>query len=222
MLTYLTYLNEEIRAEQIVRKLDPFRAFLPILGQVSGKIINHKKIADEIGTSSVTVQSYFQIIEDTLLGFYLPAFHLSVRKSQRQSPKFYVFDTGVKKALEGSLDQIPIPRTSGYGELFESFLINEIVRLNSYFEKDFKFSYYATKNNLEIDLILTSGSSHYLLEIKSKEKVAETEVKSLASAGRDFKNVKGIFYISKDESHLEIEGVQCMHWRAFLEKFSRL
>jgi predicted AAA+ superfamily ATPase len=128
-----TYFSEEIRAEQILRKLEPFRAFLPILGQVSGKVINHKKIADEIGVSSITVQNYFQVIEDTLLGFYLPAFHQSVRKSQKSNPKFYLFDTGVKKALEQSLDQVVVPRTSVFGELFESFLINEIMRLNSYF-----------------------------------------------------------------------------------------
>jgi predicted AAA+ superfamily ATPase len=143
-----TYFAEEIRAEQILRKLDPFRAFLPILGQVSGKIINHKKIADEIGVSTLTVQSYFQIVEDTLLGFYLPAFHESLRKSQRLSPKFYLFDTGIKKALEESLEQQVTPRTSVYGELFESFLINEIYRLNAYYEKGFRFSYYSTKNNV--------------------------------------------------------------------------
>ncbi len=217
-----TYFAEEIRAEQIIRRLDPFRAFLPILGQVSGKVINHNKIAKEIGTSSITVQSYFQIVEDTLLGFYLPAFHLSIRKSQRLSPKFYVFDTGVKKALEQSLDQEVSPRTSVYGELFECFIINEVVRLNSYFEKGFRLSYFATKNNVEIDLVLTKGSSHYLLEIKSNSRIDETEVNSMKEIIASFPKVKRAFYISNDTTHQRIGPVECLSWREFLKNFSKL
>ncbi len=217
-----TYFAEEIRAEQVLRKLDPFRAFLPILGQVSGKIINHKKIADEIGVSTVTVQSYFQIVEDTLLGFYLPAFHGSVRKSQRISPKFYLFDTGVKKALEESLDQEVAPRTSVYGEVFESFLINEIIRLNAYFEKGFRFSYYATKNNVEIDLVISRGTSNHLVEIKSKNKIDPTEVSTMGAAASAFPHLKRAFYLSNDSSRQRIGNIECMHWRTFLSIFEKL
>jgi uncharacterized protein len=217
-----TYFSEEVRAEQLLRKLEPFRAFLPILGQVSGKIINHKRIADEVGVSSITIQSYFQILEDTLLGFYLPAFHLSVRKSQRLSPKFYLFDTGVKKALEESLDQVASPRTSVYGELFESFLINEIIKLNAYHEKGFRLSYFGTKNNVEVDLILSHGKTHHLIEIKSKDRVDETEVKALAAIAEGFPNVKRVFYLSQDESLQKIGKIECMNWKLFLSKFAEL
>lgn len=218
----LTYFAEEVRAEQILRKLDPFRAFLPILGQVSGKVVNHKKIADEIGVSSLTVQSYFQIIEDTLLGFYLPAFHLSVRKSQRVSPKFYLFDNGVKKSLEQSLDQVVSPRTSVFGELFESFLINEIMRLNSYYEKSFGLSYFATKNGTEIDLILSKGKRHHLVEIKSSDRIDETEVRSLDSIAAEFPNVGRVFFVSNASSREKIGNVECMDWTSFLIDFKKL
>jgi len=214
-----TYFAEEIRAEQVIRKLAPFRAFLPILGQVSGKIINHKKIGDQVGVSTVTIQSYFQIVEDTLLGFYLPAFHLSVRKGQRLSPKFYVFDNGVKKALEESLEQTIATRTSVYGELLESFLINEIMRLNSYGEKNFRLSYYATKNDVEVDLILSKGQTHRLVEIKSSNKIDEVEVRSLAQVAKSIKGASRVFYISNDEAQLKIGGVECLHWKKFLEIF---
>lgn len=214
-----TYFSEEIRAEQILRKLDPFRAFLPVLGQVSGKVINHHKIAQEIGVSSATVQSYFQIIEDTLLGFYLPAFHLSVRKSQRISPKFYLFDTGVKKALEQSLDQKVIARTAVFGDLFESFLINEIYRLNSYFEKDFRLSFFATKNNVEVDLVLSKGRSHHLIEIKSSERIDDVEVRSLNTLSQSFPGVDRLFYLSNEKSPQKVDKVECLHWAEFLKVF---
>ncbi|MFN3697896.1 MAG: ATP-binding protein [Pseudobdellovibrio sp.] len=218
----LTYLNEEIKAEQIVRKLDPFRIFLNVVGQVSGKIINHKKVANEIGVDTKTIQSYFQILEDTLIGFYLPAFHESVRKSQKQNPKFYLFDTGVKKALEGSLEQIPVLRTSVFGELFEAFLVTEIHKLNQYYHKDFSLSYFATKEGFEIDLVLTKNKKKYLIEIKSSDDVHEKEVERLSLIAKEFKGVEKIFYLSQNKKNLKISDVECMHWFSFLDQFDKL
>ena len=84
----LTYVQEEIRAEQIVRRLDPFRQFLEVAAQSSSRIVNYSKIADDVGVDTKTVQSYFSILEDTLLGSLLPSYHGSVRKRQRANPKF--------------------------------------------------------------------------------------------------------------------------------------
>ena len=84
----LTYIKEEIVAEQITRKLEPFRQFLEISAQHNGKILNFSAIAKDVGVDTKTVQTYYQVLEDTLVGFYLPAYHASVRKSQRQAPKF--------------------------------------------------------------------------------------------------------------------------------------
>jgi len=218
----LTYLNEEIRAEQLVRRIDPFRTYLEILGQVSGKIINHKKIAGEVGVDIKTVQTYFQIIEDTLLGFYLPAFHESVRKSQRLNPKFYLIDTGLKKTLEGSLEQKPVPRTSVYGELFEHYIINEIYKLNYYFEKDFKLSFYATKNDVEIDLILSKNKKHYLIEIKSSHQIDRSEVTKFSKATGAFRHVEKCFYLSQDKNECKIENINCIYWKNLLKKFKEL
>lgn len=192
------------------------------LGQVSGKIVNHKKIGDEIGVSSLTIQSYFQIVEDTLLGFYLPAFHLSVRKSQRLSPKFYLFDTGVKKALEQSLDQTVSERTSVYGELFEAFFINEIYRLNSYYEKDFRLSYFATKNNVEIDLVLTKGRTNYLIEIKTTSRIDPSEVRTMNQIAADFPGLGRSFYLSNDCSRQKVGKIDCIYWQDFLQIFKKL
>lgn len=215
----LTYLNQEIRLEQIVRRLDPFRSFLEISGQVSSKIINHKKIADEIGVDTKTVQSYFQILEDTLLGFYLPAFHLSVRKSQKQNPKFFLFDTGVKKALENSLEQVPSPRTSVFGELFETMVILNIYRLNKYFQLNYRLSYFATKNNVEVDLILSKGRKNILIEIKSSMSIDESEVRALAANVRDFPGEIEVFYLSQDPHKIKIDQVACWPWNYFLTEW---
>ena len=92
-------MKEEIWAEHIIRKLEPFRKFLEISAQSSCEVVNFTNIARDVGADTKTVQSYYQILEDTLLGFLLEPYHKSIRKQQRQNPKFYFFDSGVKRAL---------------------------------------------------------------------------------------------------------------------------
>ena len=80
-----TYITQEITEEQVVRKLDPFRKFLNVSAQMNGKVINFSKIAREVGTSSVNVSSYFQILEDTLLGFLRTLSYISSKEYSRKS-----------------------------------------------------------------------------------------------------------------------------------------
>lgn len=102
--TYVTtYLKEEIAEEQIIRNLDPFRTFLDVAAQTSGQLINYSNIARDTGVSVKTVQSYFQILEDTLLGTFIHPFHESVRKRMHTNPKFYLFDEGIRRALSRTL-----------------------------------------------------------------------------------------------------------------------
>ena len=100
-----TYLKEEIAEEQIVRKLEPFRKFLQVAAQASGTILNYSAIARDVGVSDQTVRTYFDILEETLLGFHLPPFGRSIRKAQGKSHKFYLFDSGVIRALKRTIDQ---------------------------------------------------------------------------------------------------------------------
>ena len=95
-----TYLKEEILIEQLIRNLTPFRLFLSIAAQMNTQIINFSNIARDTGVDHKTVQNYYQILVDTNLGFFLEAYNRSVRKVQKQSPKFYLFDMGVKRTSQ--------------------------------------------------------------------------------------------------------------------------
>lgn len=209
----LTYLKEEIAAEQIVRKLDPFRRFLPIAAQCSGEILNFSNVAKDVGADVKTVQSYFEILEDTLLGYMLPPYHLSVRKQQRQSPKFFFFDLGIKGALDGSLVQPPVTTTYGYGKLFEQWLILELLRLNDYLKKNFRFYYLLTKDHAEIDLIIERpGLPTALIEIKSSENVDERDTRTLERFLPDFKKSE-LFCLSRDPHPKKIGNVRLLPWQ---------
>jgi len=208
------YLKEEILVEQLVRNLDPFRLFLEICAQMNAKVINHSEIAREANVDYKTVQSYFSILEETYLGFYLPSFHESLRKSQLAHPKFYLFDLGVTYALMRNLDRSLNPRTASYGVDFEAFFVTECHRLNSYCDKDYKLSYYATKDGVEIDLILSGATLHYVLEVKSATRVDPVRVKRFANIVRDLSFGRKVvpIWVSQDPDAQEIDGVHCLPW----------
>jgi len=215
-----TYVKEEIIAEQILRKIEPFRDFLQISAQMSSKILNIAKIAAEVGVDPKTVGVYFSILEETYMGFRLPAFHESVRKAQRLHPKFYWFDTGVRRTLNDTVEFPPAPGTSYFGELFEEFVINEIFRMNSYTEKNYSLSYLATQNSkTEVDLILDKarGRVRIGVEIKSSTSVDEGEVLSLSKVGQDLKATK-LYYLSQCPHRAVIHGVDCMEWRSGIQE----
>ncbi len=193
-----TYLKEEIITEQIVRNLPPFRRFLDIAAQMNTSVINYSNIAKDIHSDPKTVRGYYEILEDTLLGIKLPAYHTSIRKQQKKASKFYLFDTGIVRALAGQVDYDLVPRSFEYGQLFESFVVSELHRRLSYKDKQFKLSYLRVNDDLEIDLILERGKHPpTLIEIKSANKVDERHVKGLLTLGSDFKSSKK-YLISKD------------------------
>lgn len=213
-----TYIKEEILQEQIIRKLEPFQRFLPVAAQMAGRIINFSKIALEAGTSVPTIQSYFQILEDTLLGFLLPQFHESIRKRQKSAPKFYFFDGGVQRALMDELT-IPLsPQTYQFGFAFEQFVINEIYRRQSYARKDYRLSYLQTGAGLEIDLVVERpGLKRALIEIKSKKTISEKDLNALLTLGKDVPNSQ-LYCLSMDPIPKKIDGVSCLPWQKGLEE----
>lgn len=208
-----TYLIEEIIAEQIVRTLPPFRRFLDIVGVHTTEIVNSSNIARDIDSDPKTIARYFEILEDTLLGFHLPSYERSIRKQQRKAKKFYFFDTGVARVLAGRLDDPLTPRTFEYSQLFENFIVNEIYRLLSYSEKQFKLSFLRVSETQEIDLVIERGSQEvFLCEIKSTNKINEHHISGLKTLGKDFKKAK-LRLISQDQTRKQMGDVLALPWQ---------
>lgn len=216
-----TYLKEEILQEQIVRNGAAFRDFLEVAAQENGKSLNFSKIARDLDVDTKTAQSFFQILEDTLVGFYLPAFHRSKRKSVKLQPKFYVFDLGIKKAMEKSLQQKVVPGTSAYGAAFEHFVICEIHRLNSYHRLDYGLSHYQTSAGGELDLILHRARKTIAVEIKSTETIDPVEVRKIARIAGGL-TCSAVYCVSRDPVETVIDGVQCLPWDIFLKRLTKI
>lgn len=208
-----TYLKEEIWAEHLIRKLEPFRRFLEVAAQSNGKIINYTNISRDVGADDKTIKSYFQILEDTLIGFFLEPFHHSVRKRLSEKPKFYFFDTGVCRSLARLLS-IPLQvGNHAYGNAFEHYIIIECFRLASYFQPEYRFSYLRTTSDVEIDLVVERpGKPLLLIEIKSSTQVTREILGSFIRLSKDIPGSEAIC-LSNDPYAKLIEHVKVLPWQ---------
>lgn len=208
-----TYLKEEIWAEQFIHELEPFRRFLEVAAQTNGTIVNFTNIARDVGVSSNTIQKYFSILEDTLIGFFLEPFEHSFRKRLSKTPKFYFFDPGVVRALASQLTLPLTPRTSQFGDFFEHYIILQCKQLASYFHREYRFSYLKTKDDAEVDLIVERpGLPILFIEIKSSDNVQPKHVSTLQKLAEDFGNCEAIC-LSCDPYPKKIGNIKIFPWR---------
>lgn len=214
-----TYIKEEIWGEQIIRKLEPFRRFLEVAAQCNGKIINFSNIAKDVGVDDKTVKSYYAILEDTLLGFFLESYHHSFRKRLSHKPKFYFFDTGVTRALARLSTVSLVPKTSAYGNAFEHFIILECWRLSHYYNQDYRLSYLMTSSDVEIDLIVERpGKPLLCIEIKSNTNVMPIDISAFIHLTKTLPNCEAVCFCD-ERYEKKIEHITVLPWKEGVQRY---
>lgn len=200
------YLKEEIKEEALVRNLDAFHRFLEVAAISDGEMINNQNIAQECGVSATTVSSYFDILEDTLIGYRIPAYTKVVKRRLMQSPRFYYFDVGVvnhllhrKELIRGTVD---------YGHAFEHLVVQELIAYVHYKNCDEKLSYWRTYNGIEVDVIL--GNARVAIEIKSAEEITTKHLKGLKAFGEEHPDSRRIV-VSLDKINRRIGDIECLY-----------
>jgi uncharacterized protein len=211
-----TYIREEIIAEQIVRSIQPFRAFLELAAECNGHIVNYKTLSLAIGVDDKTIKSYFEILEDTLIGYTLPAYDRSLRKQQIKSPKFYLFDTGVARTLNRLLPASGELTGQEYGRAFEQFIICECFRLLGSSTLSKARLYHYTSGNLEIDLVIERPREPLtFVEIKSTDRIVESHLKGLRTMQKQYPEFRYIC-LSKDTIARNEGGIEVLPWKLAL------
>ena len=151
-----------------VRQIGSFARFLEIAGRVNGQVVNVSAVARDAGVARQTVQDFFQILIDTLMGSWLPAWKLKRATKQTAHPKFYLFDPGVARHLAG-LGHLPVhPEERRF--LFETYLIHEIRAFLHYRGLDDPLFYFRTHDGIEVDLVLETSGGIVAIEMKSAER----------------------------------------------------
>jgi predicted AAA+ superfamily ATPase len=218
--TYVNlYLKEEVWAEKYVRDLPSFRHFLEVSAQCNGKKITISNIARDVGVSDYTVQEYFSILEDTLIGYYLYPFQHSFRKRLSKKPKFYFFDTGVVRALMRLIEIPLVESTSAFGEAFEHFIINQCIQLASYRHRNYRFTYLATKDDAEIDLVVERpGKKILFIEIKSTTLVEARHLSTLKMLADDFGDCEAICFC-REQYIKKIDNILVYPWAIGIKQY---
>ena len=208
------YLQQEIVEEAIVRRLDSFTRFLQVAALSNSEIVNYSNIAQDCGISSKTVKEYFSILEETLLGFYLPSFTKVIKRRVIQSPKFYYFDVAIPNHLlhHGTLQQ----GTDLYGHALEHFVVQELRAYLSYCRPDKSLSFWHTLDNkYEVDVVI--GQAEVGIEVKSSKNISSSDTKGLKAFGEEYPNAK-LYLLSMEERPRKLNNIEVWPVEQFLKR----
>jgi len=180
------YLKEEVAAEGLVRNLPVFSAFLSAAALSDGNLVNFANIARDCGVSGPTVKGYFGILEDTLLGRWLPGFTKRPKRRVVAAPKFYFSDVGVVNHLaqRGKL----LPGGELFGKAFENWVFHELTAANAYREHPVDLAYWRLASGIEVDFVI--GNMGVGLEAKATRKVTDDHLRGLRHLRQDHPRVK--------------------------------
>lgn len=163
-----TYLVQEIQTEALTRNLGAFARFLEIAARQNGQVTNAASIARDSGINRRTVQNHFEILTDTLIGFWLPAWKLKSATKQVRQSKFYFFDAGVARALSGRLFYPPTPEEMG--SLAETFVLNELRAWLGYSRTDYRLWFWRSYDGVEVDVLCETVEGFVAIEIKASSR----------------------------------------------------
>ena len=206
------YLKEEIKEEALVRNLGSFQRFLEVAALTNGEMINNNNIAQDCGVSATTVSSYFDILEDTLIGYRIPAFRKVMKRRLVGAPRFYYFDVGVANHL---LHRKELVRgTTEYGHAFEHLVMQELYAYLHYHHSDEQLTYWRTYTGIEVDAVI--GDARVAIEIKSVEEVMPRHLKGLKAFGEEHPQSRRIM-VSLDPINRRIGEVECFYVMDFFK-----
>lgn len=207
------YLREEIKAEALVRNLSTFTRFLEVAALTDGEMVNYSNIAQDCGVDSKTVAGYFSILEETLIGYMIPAFSKVVKRKLRQAPRFYYFDVSIPNYLLGRRSLTP--GSSDFGHAFEHFVIQEIVAYLGYHRMYEALSYWHTYSDYEVDAVL--GDAEVAIEIKSTSEVQSRHLRGLKAFKEEHPQCR-LMSVSLDPVPRLFNDVEIWPAKVFLEK----
>lgn len=207
------YLKDEIAAEAKIRNISAFSQFLEVAAFSNGEMVNYSNIGSDCGVSHNTAREYFQILEDTLIGRFVPSFQKRPKRRVIQTPKFYYFDVGIANHLlkRGKIEK----GSEAFGHAFEHFIYQEIYAHSKYSDKNYLISYWRTTSQIEVDFIL--GDHEVALEIKGTDNVQPRHLKGLKRFSEEY-SVKKLIMVSNDPEERKVGEIMILPWKIFLDR----
>jgi predicted AAA+ superfamily ATPase len=208
------YIKEEIIDESATRNIPAFSRFLQVVGLTHRRQLNYPNIARETGVSASTVRGYYQILEDTLLGFTLEPWRRAKKRRPVETAKFYLFDIGVANHLDPEAHTVS-EGSDLYGHAFEHFLLNEVRSFLSYRRRERALSFWRTSSGFEVDLIV--GELELALEFKASRRVRDADLKGLRALLDENAEARSVVVSREEHPRKTEDGIEILPWRRFCE-----
>ncbi|MGA2079845.1 MAG: DUF4143 domain-containing protein [Holophaga sp.] len=161
------YLREEVAQEGLVRNIAAFHDFLRAAAIGDTEIVNYENIAQECGVSAPTIKEHYQILVDTLLGCFVPAYTKREKRRLVRAPKFYFRDVGCVNAL-AKRHRLE-PGQEIFGKAFENWICHELQAHSHYSGLHYDIRYWRLASGIEVDFIL--GDLEAAIEVKATDRV---------------------------------------------------
>ena len=176
-----TYLERDVNRLVKAKNHLTFIRFMTAVAARTGQQLNYANIASELDVSEVTVKEWISILEKSGVVYILKPYKASVLKRAVKTPKLYFRDTGLCCYLTRWLTPETLKNGAMAGAMFETFVINEILKSysNEGLDYDFDVYYYSGKDKKKkaengktveveggIDLIIQENGILYPIEIK--------------------------------------------------------
>jgi predicted AAA+ superfamily ATPase len=174
------------------------------------EMINFTKLANDCQVPPSTVTEYVGLLEDTLVGFLLPAWTESKKRKAIKTGKFYFFDPGITHMLAGTeaLDR----NSNLYGKSFEQFICMELRAYLSYRRKKLPLTYWRSKSGHEVDFLIGTRTA---IEVKASRKISRNDFKGLNYLKEEgaFQN---LILVSQDPVSNLADSILTVPWKKFL------
>lgn len=205
------YLQQEIEAEALSRNLSTFSRFLEVAALTDGEMVNYQSIATDCGVSANTIKAYFDILQETMIGYYIPAFRNVQKRRLIKAPRFYFFDIGIVNYLCNRRKMEPGSTDFGHG--FEHLIVQELMAYLSYTHSRKTISYWRTTSGYEVDIIY--GDAEVAIEVKSSTEVQSRHLKGLKAFSEEHPAARTII-VSLNTAYRKMNQVEVWPVTQFL------
>jgi uncharacterized protein len=194
-----TYLREEVLQEGLLRNASAFSRFLEHASFSQGSLLNMSEIGREIGINRKLIESYFDILEDLLIGYRISVFSKHAKRKLVTHQKFYYFDLGVYRFLrpKGPLDGVEEIE----GVALETFVFQELKAINDYFHFGYQLYFWRTHSGIEVDFVLYGEHGLLAFEVKRSNLIHNKDLKNLRAFLEDYPMAKA--YLLYGGEHTE-------------------
>lgn len=207
-----TYLREEILEEAATRDLSTFSRFLKVAAAVNAEQLNFSNVANDTGVSASSVRAWFEILNDTFLGFLLEPWRDGLKRKTSATAKFYLFDVGVWNFLNGTtvLDR----GSETFGRAFEHWIAMELRAYLSYRRIKRTLAFWRTYSGLEVDFVI---DGLFAVETKSTARVSPKHLRGLRAFADEKPGLPRILVSLDENDRTTDDGIRLLHWRRFLD-----